>query len=326
MNTPKLPDLNEMDFSKLDEVVIMGKNTIEACFALGCELFITPPIAAQRADLYKDFLVTIENYYDVFKDHLNCYGLPNSTRVSQIKGNPLPRWRSAVENADPLYGMSLEVFYDITHKGNASNATPWQIACLSSRPNKNRLSSISGSMSVGDEEGKPRFNTLFNMTLAWCERLKPIHGSAGFCFAYTPGQEPMPKWTWPLMQRYPGVDHQDVVMFSQRVNEVHNQIKGVNWLTVLGDPLVAALGGIEVIQSQLGSPCQIHAYNGGIIIIAGPVPQLGDTYTGFVPECYKTVARVTQPVRFEGYTRPLLALPEPIDRMEATLKWIKRFD
>lgn len=56
------------------------------------------------------------------------------------------------------------------------------------------------------------------------------------------------------------------------------------------------------------------------------IPQLGDTYYGFVPEPYKTVAKITRPARFEGYATPLIELSESSDSMDATMKWIRRFD
>lgn len=179
---------------------------------------------------------------------------------------------------------------------------------------------------ASDNEDKNNLSTLFTMTLHWCERLKPVHGSAGFCFAYTPAMETQERWTWSLMQRFPCIDHSNIALFTLRAGSNHKAIKGINWLTVLGDELVTRLGGVNEIQSQLGKECRIHDYNGGVIIIAGPVPQLGDTYSGFIPERYKSVAKVTRPILYENYLRPLLKLPKPIDSLEATLKWIKRFD
>ena len=320
-----LPDLS--DIGQLDAVTIMGKNSIEARFALGVELFIAPAGETHSFQLYRDLLTCVENYYKNFSDKLNCYLLPNAKRITKIKGDPILRWQTAVEKLDGTYGLGMEVFYDDTHEGVAFNATPWQISCLGCKPSSTDLSAISASLSVGsDNKEGNNFSTLFEMTLSWCERLKPAHGSAGFCFAYTPAMELQPKWTWPLLQRYPGMGHHDIIDFTLSVEETYNRIKGVNWLTILGDQIVTELGGVDRIQSELGSQCWIHTYVGGIIIIAGPVPQLGDTYADIIPERYKSVAKITRTVRFENYEYPLLTLPEPIDSLEATLKWIRRFD
>ncbi|WP_120508423.1 type VI immunity family protein [Rahnella bruchi] len=320
----KIPDL---ELEKLDSIAVMGNKSIEACFALGVELFITPKNEDGNISMYQDFLICIEKYYLNFKDQLNTYVLPNATRISKIKGDPVPRWHSALEKISPHYGYGMNVYYDNRkYEGDPVDATPWQISCLGEKFESQELSAINASMSVCNTHGENNFETLFAMTLQWCERLKPSHGSAGFCFAYAPNSEPLAKWTWPLLQRHPGVDHQDTVIFSLSCKNVHNRIKGVNWLTILGDDIVAELGGIGVIHAKLGEKCRVHSYEGGVIIIAGPIPQLGDTYENFIPERYKSVARLTKPIRFENYRRPFLKLPKPIDAVEASIKWIKRFD
>ncbi|MGK7285191.1 type VI immunity family protein [Buttiauxella agrestis] len=320
-----LSDLSDMN--QLDKLAIMGKTSVEACLALGVELFMAPPGKDNIFQLYSDLLECFEEYYENFHNKLNCYGLPNASRLSKIKDNPVPRWKKAVEKLDGTYGMGMEVFYDDTHEGVAFNATPWIISSMGGKLASSYLSALTASMQIGsnNEEGN-NFSTLFSLVLSWCEKLKPAHGSAGFCFAYTPGMEAQSKWTWPLLQRYPGIDHHDVVRFSLAAEDTYNRIKGVNWLTILGNNIVAELGGIAEIKMHLGEQCRIHPYDGGVIIIAGPNPQLGDNYAGIIPERYKAVAKLTRPVRFENYEYPLLKLPEPIDRTEATLKWIRRFD
>jgi hypothetical protein len=109
-------------------------------------------------------------------------------------------------------------------------------------------------------------------------------------------------------------------------NKIRPFVKGYSRLTILRADIVVELGGTGVIHSGLGEKCRVHSYEGGIIIIAVPIPQSGDTYESFIPEHYKNVARLTKPVRFENYRRPFLKLPKPIDAIEASLKWIKRFD
>lgn len=320
----EIPDL---ELEKLDSVTIMGSKSVEACFALGMELFIRPQNADDNVKMYKDLLTCIEKYYLNFKANLNAYVLPNASKMSKIKGDPVPRWYTALDRISSDYGYGMKVYYDNRkYEGEPVDATPWQVSCLGRKIGSQNLSAINASMSVCSENGENNFEALFIMTLQWCERLKPLHGSAGFCFAYAPNSEPLAKWTWPLLQRHPGVDHHDTVIFSMRCKNIHNRIKGVNWLTILGEDIIVELGGIDVIQNELGEQCRLHFYEGGVIIIAGPIPQLGDKYLNIVPERYKTVARVTQPVRFEKYHRPFLNPPKPIDAVEATLEWIKRFD
>lgn len=318
---------NEEQLEKLDHLVIRGQKAIAVRLALGIELFIPPPDQKDTFLLYSDLLVCVKKHYNYFSENLNCYILPNKKRMSKIKGNPLPLWNSALENLDADYGFGMKIFYNSSKsEGIPVDATPWQVSTLGNPPADSDLSAITASIPVCNKKRENNFGVLFGMTLKWCERLKPAHGSAGFCASYRPGIEPQTQLSWPLLHRFPGVDHQDAVNFSVKAGEIHNRIKGVNWLTVLGDDIVSELGGKDYIERLVGELCSVHSYNGGIIIIAGPIPQLGDVYSGFVPERYKTVAKVTRSVRFEEYTTPFIELQESLDSMDATMKWIRRFD
>jgi Protein of unknown function (DUF3396) len=76
----------------------------------------------------------------------------------------------------------------------------------------------------------------------------------------------------------------------------------------------------------LGSNCPVHTYNGGVVLQAGPEPEIGDVNRGVALADYRAVARAVKPIRFEQYSLGLLYPPEPMDRIEETLKWIRRFD
>ncbi len=82
------------------------------------------------------------------------------------------------------------------------------------------------------------------------------------------------------------------------------------------------------ITEALGEHCPIHVYDGGIIIQAGPRPEIGDLNRGLIPAHYKTVAKVLKPLRREEFLPklPYLPAPQPLDSLEETLKWIRRFD
>ncbi|EHR8837432.1 DUF3396 domain-containing protein [Shigella flexneri] len=322
-----LPDIDINILSKLDSVEIMGEAAIEARIALGAELFISPPEDMNKLQqMYRDMLTSVEAYHHHFKTYLNCYLPPNSGKNRIIKGDPVTVWHKALDNVDMNYGFNFELFYDDTWEGEAFNASPWQIRCMGLTLPEKQLSNITGAMPVCNDEGGDNFSTLFAMTLAWCERHQPVHGSAGFCYALCTGIEPQARYTWASMQRYPGIDFHDPVTFSLIVEEHFNQIKGVNWLTILSDALIAKLGGMDTLTYALEPECHVHSYHGGCIIIAGPVPQIGDAYTGFIPERYKKVASVIHPIRFDKYHMNFLELPESFDSVEATIKWMRRFD
>ena len=70
----------------------------------------------------------------------------------------------------------------------------------------------------------------------------------------------------------------------------------------------------------------MHKYDGGVLVQAGPYPQIGDNNRGLVLDDYRRVARALKPIRFEDYRVGLLDVEEPLDSLDETLKWIRRFD
>ena len=103
-------------------------------------------------------------------------------------------------------------------------------------------------------------------------------------------------------------------------------IRTVNWLTFINDSLVIELGGRDRLAAQLHDMCPVYPYHGGLLIQAGARPELGDLNRGLVPDAYKIVARALKPVRFDEHQRPLIDAPQPLDSLEETMKWIRRFD
>lgn len=100
----------------------------------------------------------------------------------------------------------------------------------------------------------------------------------------------------------------------------------INWLTLLCDDMLAELAPPEQLQQELGEARPISRYDNGIIIQAGPYPQLGDINQGMVLDDYRAVNAAIKSLRFEDYRIPVLNAPEPQDSLEATLEWVKRFD
>lgn len=319
-------DVNNIDM--LNNIKIKGPNDITvAHFSLGIELFISPSEDIRGNQLYNRLLDCIEDYYNNYKDKLNYYALSNSDRYLKILSNPINNWRNSISKIKDTSGVDMTVFYDDTNEGDWTNACPWYAHFIGESIDSEDLSSICGHIPICDKNKNDNFLTMLNIAIKWCEKLKPIHGSAGFCFVYNDISQDT-KYTWQILQRFPGIDQKDDITFSLIAGKHHNKIKGIDWITILGEPLIIELGGIEIIKSKLTSEHKIIPYNGGIIILAEAYPQLGDTWKGAVPESYRKVSKLTTPLRFEDYEEEFLNVSndESIDNMEASSKWLHRFD
>lgn len=190
---------------------------------------------------------------------------------------------------------------------------------------------------------------LVDLVLQWAQMMRPLHGVAGF--ALNPRSQIGPHWhdiVWPYVARFAGLDAN-----VQIPGGLTDQISAVNWLTLIGDRALARLGGIDTLKARLhdgwaaatdtgtdtgiagqsddGLPpgFSLHFWDGGVMVRAGKLPQVGDVNMGLIPREYCAINQALRPIRYEGYTddnAALLHVPKPLNRLQETLNWVRRFD
>ncbi|HSN98785.1 MAG TPA: type VI immunity family protein [Candidatus Nanopelagicales bacterium] len=106
-------------------------------------------------------------------------------------------------------------------------------------------------------------------------------------------------------------------------------IKGVNWLTVVGDHLLAELGGADVVTDRLrklDERFMVHRYEGGVVIQAGERPVLGDAERGSWPELYVKLSKFLKPIRISEHRPFQYAGDGERFDLERSQAWLRRFD
>ncbi|EDH5631423.1 hypothetical protein CB172_13415 [Salmonella enterica subsp. enterica serovar Claibornei] len=318
-----LNDEQVKELGKLDELAIKVKNAIAARISLGVEMFIPP---RDTHILYPQMETLLEDYYTRFSPYVNCYGSPSTGNLSRITSGFLTTMRNKLDKFNYKEQYNPYIFFDDQHKGHLFNASPWNSSFWGRPAEDNKLSTIWATMPLRKDNSTLHIDTLLEMTFQWCNHVKPAHGNAGLYFCPTIGRTGA-KYFYSLMQRYPGIDYSNDICFVRATQGVFNRIKGVNWLTILNDEIVDELGGLEYCKRQLEPECHMESWDGGVIIVAGPIPQAGDTYNNFIPERYRKTAALTHPVRLSNYRGlKFLELKEPFDNDTELNKWIKRFD
>ncbi len=76
-------------------------------------------------------------------------------------------------------------------------------------------------------------------------------------------------------------------------------IKGINWLTILGETWVTKLGGATALRARLSNEIAFHPYAGGVVIQAGDKPLFGDVNASEPMPRYEEVARALKPTATE---------------------------
>jgi hypothetical protein len=204
----------------------------------------------------------------------------------------------------------------------------WESSFFAKAERDNELSFYVATIPISDGNGGLHFDIWRDCVLAWAKRLRPAHGLAGLTVVMSDTTQDGP-YIHPTLKKYIGLDVQVDVDFSMETESVHNRIKCVNWLTVLGDAILEELGGLAVVKSALEPECTLHPYPGGVIIQAGEAPRLGDVDAPGSSELlmpYRKVASLTKPVRFMDYESYLFRVGKPLVGKEEAKKWVSRFD
>ncbi|CRY56883.1 Uncharacterized protein conserved in bacteria [Yersinia intermedia] len=175
-------------------------------------------------------------------------------------------------------------------------------------------------------DGKERYQDW----LMWlCDTFSVESGYAGLSFILPYSFERMFPYEFALAQRFSGVMVDSIGTLEGSGAAI--SLKGACWYTILGDPWLEKLGGIEKLKHSLANTPEISLlpYNSGIILKAGQLPpSLGEIKTEGLPPLLVKVNQLIQPVRFNE-SRSLHFYSEyenlQFDK-ESTMKWYRRFD
>ncbi|HRI65261.1 MAG TPA: DUF3396 domain-containing protein [Polyangium sp.] len=160
-----------------------------------------------------------------------------------------------------------------------------------------------------------------------CQRIRPVSGYAGVGFQLPRTYEGQIKSEFliaPLAKRFPGVEVDEPIETMHCIEK--GGIKGVNWLTILDDRYLPEVGGLDYLRMRLPENAfPFYKYDGGLIIQAGPWPQIGDTMKNLWPEHYVTLTKVLKKIQIKEHYGIIQKKRGAMDN-DAMKEWIFRFD
>jgi hypothetical protein len=178
--------------------------------------------------------------------------------------------------------------------------------------------------------------SLVAVLLDTCSTLKPVSGYGGISViesaeSYTGSvYEPM---VYSFAQRFPGLEADypgtHALWLPDGREGKRDGIKGGNWLTALSDRYVSELGGADKVEADLkalDSRFVVHRYDGGVVLQAGPRPQLGDAERNLWPSLYVKLAKYLKPVRVTQHNPFQHGGPGVRFDKERSEAWLRRFD
>jgi hypothetical protein len=150
-----------------------------------------------------------------------------------------------------------------------------------------------------------------------------VSGHAGFAFEVSRYEsEESQTFAWAKSMRHRGIDIARPPLDAIAVG--HDAVKGVGWLTLVSRALLEKLGGQAKIRRALPADVKTTEVSRGVVLQAGPAPELGDTNRKDLLPLYREVYRVVAPlVQIAASRSPSLDIEE--DYVEKTRKWFARF-
>ena len=159
-----------------------------------------------------------------------------------------------------------------------------------------------------------------DLAVQMCRRLKFETGQCGFSLHMHVDYDSYGKHIRKISQRFLGVDIGTPMYWSGKL--IYG-LKSVNWLTLVGDRILAKIGGRDGLREKLLSDLPVHDLDHGVIIQAGPKPTLGDINAGDNISYYRRFSRILEPIRVQP---EVLGRLNDIGGRNNTRRWIARFD
>jgi hypothetical protein len=179
------------------------------------------------------------------------------------------------------------------------------------------------SMAFPVEWGESRTGDMLQFFLDACARFPFRSARAGYAFEWSryAGSVSQPH-VWLMSMRHRGLDIAWPSLEGSTAKR--DSIRGIGWLTALGEEFLERLGGRARLKAQVKGPVELIEVNGGVVLKAGPAPQFGDTEANDYLPAYQQVYRALLPLIEPMVERhPSFSLRK--DRYPNTEAWIRRY-
>ena len=261
-----------------------------------------------------------QGYVDLVRDHLRWTVPPNARREYPINSarTRLPReWLPS--HPDGEYWS-----FDLHGGETAKAASGFHVHGFGSQYIDTGLGFLHLSFPLLWFAG-PDAGTFPDYVLKVCQKIRPLSGYAGIGVLESDDGYVQDKYQ-PIVrefaERFPGLEVEARV---EHTLHLRTGIKGVNWLTILGDRWLEEMGGLEHLRTLLDESFGLYPYDGGVVIQAGPKPQIGDAQANRWPQSYVKLAKVLKKIQVKDHYPFHFGGPGRMNH-QASLAWLFRFD
>ncbi|HYO65438.1 MAG TPA: type VI immunity family protein [Archangium sp.] len=307
----------EYDFADEEKLAVQDdKGRIVVQVGLRATVYFANAHLPQTRDAV---IACIERFQSLFGPHLRWVAHPKSGKMYPRDSSRVPSLRTWM--AQRASNQAWEYY---THGGEQPEAASHFLIEAFGPPDwEQALGHLSFALPLtwfADHSGK-----FPDLVLEICNHLSPIHGYGGFgvmeSFDIGVASVFQPA-VYAFTRRFPGLEVDRPVSHARYLKQ---GIKGINWLTLVGERFLPKIGGVAGLRTTLGDDISIREYAGGVLIQAGPRPRMGDANDGRTPEPYRRVANALRPIRVETVGSLHYAGGNRFTR-ETSDEWLRRFD
>jgi hypothetical protein len=178
------------------------------------------------------------------------------------------------------------------------------------------------------EKNPTLFQTLF---LDFARRLNAVHGHGGFAFNLSAvREEPNESTEAVMVSKMAGLDAGKSGIISRRDRiGITGRIKTVGWLTAISHAMLDKAGGLHALRSELPPDWfAMYDYGGGVVIQAGPAPELASVELDAKPSIYVLPNMALRNIRVTQIESLHYGSDDGEPRLSgaAAERWLTRFD
>lgn len=305
-----LPDFQYVDWDTDRIIVTVG---FTAAF-----YFWEGHTAAKRLALVECF----EAYEAAYGENLKWGCDPDSWQPVKLAKKTLPSLREYIMPLDPDDAIG----WYLASGEDSDEVSEFAVACMTQRDwQKRHISCFQFQVPRAHAFDSEKLLILESLLAVCVDRLAPFHGNAGLS-AITIEQG----LTWQpeildLSTRYRALYVEDIVT---EFRQARNGVKGVNWLTFIGDTLTERIGGPKTFPAYCRRfGVEPTRSSNGFVIRAGATPQLGPVNEP-PPNAYVQANAAIRPLRNGNYgSMGSGSVNGELRFTKATSDlWIRRFD
>ena len=281
-----------------------------------CRIKLCLGLTLHSSVSFKENTAGILDFYaeslGLIKSHITRYDVDGNEQFKKIKNKAfdlLPFWASDDCEERDLYGLTLD-------NGNDESGLSDYSFDLFEFTNPLYVRLVLPLEFI--EPGPEAFLQLAKQA---SQRFRLISGDAGFCTHMDPDfpSEREGGHIYALSRRFHGIDFGHVTAFGHCMGD---GIRGINWLTFVGEEGLKLVGGKSGLRTKLSKEIIIHDLDHGLMIQAGPTPGFGDVNRQDRLPLYHEVGRALTALRIPD---EVLLETNHIGGKENTRAWLDRF-